>query len=111
MFGTYSIVYSNSPPLPPPPPSKPLLSPLPSPLNGLTPACLSGNPGTTLLQGFVQELIRCSRPSETVLQTTLRCIEVVCQKPLEIANALGESSKDNELAMPEPLGLSSAISD
>jgi len=58
----------------------PLSSMTPS-LNGLTGACLSGKPGVAPLQGFVQELIRRSRTSGTVLQTALCYIEAVRRNP------------------------------
>ena len=90
----------------------PPLSPLQPSLNVPAPTCLSGKPGVAPLQGFVQELIRRSRTSGTVLQTALCYIEAVRRKLPEIASApvapvkestLGESSQDNGLAPPEPL--------
>ncbi|KAF9653202.1 hypothetical protein BDM02DRAFT_3071137, partial [Thelephora ganbajun] len=50
------------------------------------------------LHGFVQELIRRSRTSGTVLQTALCYIEAVRRKLPEIA-----STSDSELVPPEPL--------
>jgi len=90
----------------------PPLSPLAPSLGGPTGACLSGKPGVVPLQGFVQELIRRSRTSGTVLQTALCYIEAVRRKLPEIAGAPAtpvketppkESPQDSELASPEPL--------
>jgi len=87
-------------------------SPLPPPLSGSTDACLSGKPGVAPLQGFVQELIRRSRTSGTVLQTALCYIEAVRRKLPEIASAPvtpakettpEEPPQDSELPSPEPL--------
>ena len=80
-------------------------------LNGPNGACLSGKPGVAPLQGFVQELIRRSRTSGTVLQTALCYIEAVRRKLPEIASASAPprketthegSSQDSELPSPEP---------
>ena len=90
----------------------PPLSPLAPSLNGPTPACVSGKADVAPLHGFVQELIRRSRTSGTVLQTALCYIEAVRRKLPKIASASvasvnettpGESSQDGELAAPEPL--------
>ena len=90
----------------------PPLSPLQPPLVGLVPTCLSGKPSVAPLQDFLQELIRRSRTSWTVLQTALCYIEAARRKLPEIANApvapvkestLGESSQDSEPTPPEPL--------
>jgi len=82
MFRTLqcSVVYDSSLPLFLPPPSKHLHSPLAPSLNSPTPACVSGKADVALPQGFVQELIRRSRTSGTVLQTALTYIEAVRQK-------------------------------
>jgi len=87
-------------------------SPLPPPLSGPTDACLSGKSGVAPLHGFVQELIRRSRTSGTVLQTALCYIEAVRRKLPEIASAPATSAKettseecprDSEPPPPEPL--------
>jgi len=89
----------------------PPLSPMAPSLNGPNGACLSGKPGVAPLQGFVQELIRRSRTSGTVLQTALCYIEAVRRKLPEIASASApprkettheEPSQDSELPSPEP---------
>lgn len=90
----------------------PPLSPL-APALGTPPgACLSGKPGVAPLHGFVQELIRRSRTSGTVLQTALCYIEAVRRKLPEIVSApavtvkeiaLEPSSQDREVASAEPL--------
>ena len=90
----------------------PPLSPLTSSLNAPAPGCLSGKPGVAPLQGFVQELIRRSRTSGTVLQTALCYIEAVRRKLPEIASTAvaptkettpEEPSQDGQPAAPEPL--------
>ena len=90
----------------------PPLSPLAPSLAGPTGPCLPGKPGVAPLQGFVQELIRRSRTSGTVLQTALCYIEAVRRKLPEIAKASAapakettpdETSQDSELVSPEPL--------
>ena len=93
----------------------PPLSPLPQTLGGLAGACLSEKPGVAPLQGFVQELIRRSRTSGTVLQTALCYIEAVRRKLPGIVSASvipvvpvkekapEEPSKDCEATSTEPL--------
>ena len=72
----------------------PPLSPLAPPLNGPTSVCVSGKPGVAPLHGFVQELIRRSRTSGTVLQTALCYIEAVRRKLPKIASAPVAPSKE-----------------
>ena len=90
----------------------PPLSPLAPSLDSPTVGCVSGKPGIAPLQGFVQELIRRSRTSGTVLQTALCYIEAVRRKLPKIASASASpvkettaegSSQDDELATPESL--------
>lgn len=69
-------------------------SPLPQTLGGPTDSCLSEKPGVAPLQGFVQELIRRSRTSGTVLQTALCYIEAVRRKLPEIVSAPAASAKE-----------------
>lgn len=69
-------------------------SPLPQTLSGPTDSCLSGKPGVAPLHGFVQELIRRSRTSGTVLQTALCYIEAVRRKLPEIVGAPAASAKE-----------------
>ena len=90
----------------------PPLSPLAPSLDNPASTCVSGKADVAPLQGFVQELIRRSRTSGTVLQTALCYIEAVRRKLPKIASASmapvkettpEEPSQDGELATPEPL--------
>ena len=90
----------------------PPISPLPQTLNAPHGACLSEKPSVAPLQGFVQELIRRSRTSGTVLQTALCYIEAIRRKLPEIVGAPvaptkettpEESSQDREVSPTEPL--------
>ena len=90
----------------------PPLSPLAPALHGLTGPFLSGKPGVAPLQGFVQELIRRSRTSGSVLQTALCYIEAVRRKLPEMVSAPAapvkdtspeEYSQDREVTSTEPL--------
>ena len=90
----------------------PPLSPLAPALDGPSGTCLSGKPGVAPLQGFVQELIRRSRTSGTVLQTALCYIEAVRRKLPDIVGAPvapvkepspEEPSQDREATSTEPL--------
>ena len=90
----------------------PPLSPLAPTLDGPTGPCLSGKPGVAPLHGFVQELIRRSRTSGSVLQTALCYIEAVRRKLPEMVSApvapVKETSfegsfQDREATPAEPL--------
>ena len=82
----------------------PPLSPLAPSLNGPGPACDSGKPGVAPLHGFVQELIRRSRTSGTVLQTALCYIEAVRRKLPKIASAPVAPLKETRLEEPSQGG-------
>ena len=64
----------------------PLLSPLAPSLNGPS-ACVSGKPSVAPLHGFVQELIRRSCTSGTVLRATPYYIKAIRRKLPKIASA------------------------